>query len=95
MEAVREIDQPSSLNALKPCQYFDVICGTSTGGLLATMLGRLRMDIESCKQAYRSLSAQIFQKSSWHFSWRVWWDAKPWYSGDALEGAVKKIVTQD
>ena len=97
MEAVREIDQPSSLDALKPCQYFDIICGTSTGGLLAIMLGRLRMDIESCKQAYRSLSAQIFQKSSWHFPGRVWWDAymdKPWYSGDALEGAVKQIVTQ-
>jgi patatin-like phospholipase/acyl hydrolase len=26
-----------------PCQYFDLICGTSTGGLLALMLGRLRM----------------------------------------------------
>lgn len=75
MEAVREIDQPFSLDALKPCQYFDIICGTSTGGLLAIMLGRLRMDIESCKQAYRSLSAQMFRKSSWYFPRKVWWDA--------------------
>lgn len=26
-----------------PCEVFDLICGTSTGGLIAIMLGRLRM----------------------------------------------------
>ena len=28
---------------LLPCQYFNLICGTSTGGLIAITLGRLRM----------------------------------------------------
>jgi len=27
---------------LRPCDYFDLICGTSTGGLIAIMLGRLK-----------------------------------------------------
>lgn len=32
----------------KPYDYFDMNGGTSTGGLIAIMLGRLQMDIESC-----------------------------------------------
>jgi patatin-like phospholipase/acyl hydrolase len=28
---------------LRPCDVFDLICGTSTGGLIALMLGRLQM----------------------------------------------------
>ena len=27
----------------RPCEYFDLLCGTSIGGLIALMLGRLRM----------------------------------------------------
>jgi patatin-like phospholipase/acyl hydrolase len=30
---------------LRPCNVFDLICGTSTGGLIALMLGRLEMVI--------------------------------------------------
>jgi patatin-like phospholipase/acyl hydrolase len=33
--------QNDSQSQLKPCNYFDLICGTSTGGLIALMLGRL------------------------------------------------------
>lgn len=27
----------------RPCEIFDIICGTSTGGLIALMLGKLQM----------------------------------------------------
>jgi patatin-like phospholipase/acyl hydrolase len=32
MEEVRKIDCPDKEDALRPCDYFDFICGTSTGG---------------------------------------------------------------
>ena len=44
----------------RPCDYFDLIGGTSTGGLLAIMLGRLQMDAKSCIRAYKSLSKEVF-----------------------------------
>ncbi|KAK4032049.1 FabD/lysophospholipase-like protein [Parachaetomium inaequale] len=50
---------------LKPCNYFDIIGGTSTGGLIAIMLGRLRMTVDECIDAYTSLSDKVFEKKSY------------------------------
>ena len=47
----------------KPCDYFDMIGGTSTGGLIAIMLGRLRMTVDECIAAYTSLSDKVFEIS--------------------------------
>ncbi|KIX01820.1 uncharacterized protein Z518_09547 [Rhinocladiella mackenziei CBS 650.93] len=44
-------------------QEFDMIAGTSTGGLIALMLGRLRMSVADCIQAYKNLSREIFVPS--------------------------------
>ena len=49
----------------RPCHYFDYIAGTSTGGLIAIILGRLRWSIDDCIKEYERLSEGIFQKPSW------------------------------
>ncbi len=48
----------------RPCHYFDYIAGTSTGGLIAIMLGRLRMDVDLALENYKDLCCNIFGKTS-------------------------------
>jgi Patatin-like phospholipase len=45
---------------LYPHKYFDLIGGTSTGGLVAVMLGRLGMDIQAAIEKYQELGPTIF-----------------------------------
>ncbi|KAG6867431.1 hypothetical protein C0993_002819 [Termitomyces sp. T159_Od127] len=44
----------------KPCQYFDMIGGVGTGGLIALMLGRLEMPIDQAIKEYVSFSSSVF-----------------------------------
>jgi hypothetical protein len=45
----------------KPADHFDLIAGTGTGGLIAIMLGRLRLDIDTCKDIYVRLTRRVFE----------------------------------
>jgi len=45
----------------KPCDHFDLIVGTGTGGLIAIMLGRLRLDLEQCKELYVEMTRKVFE----------------------------------
>ena len=60
-----------------PCEVFDLICGTSTGGIIALMLGRLRMSTEEAIDAYIDFSRTVFGKK---------WTVKSLLSPDILEG---------
>ncbi|EGU85090.1 hypothetical protein FOXB_04404 [Fusarium oxysporum f. sp. conglutinans Fo5176] len=48
----------------KPADIFDLIGGTSTGGLIAIMLGRLQMDVDECISAYNNLIKVVFSKEA-------------------------------
>lgn len=45
----------------KPCEHFDLIAGTGTGGLIAIMLGRLRLDVDTCKDVYVRMTKRVFE----------------------------------
>ncbi|KAG6822701.1 hypothetical protein H0H92_012896, partial [Tricholoma furcatifolium] len=44
----------------KPCDYFDIIGGVGTGGVIALMLGRLRMPIDIAIEKYVSFSKKVY-----------------------------------
>jgi hypothetical protein len=44
----------------RPCDHFDLICGTSSGGLLAILFGRLRMSCSEAREAYETLGRLMF-----------------------------------
>jgi len=46
----------------KPCDVFDLIIGTSTGGLIAVMLGRLHMTVDECITMYEKVGKEVFGK---------------------------------
>ncbi|KAK0365233.1 hypothetical protein LTR91_012604 [Friedmanniomyces endolithicus] len=71
---------------LLPCHYFDFMFGTSSGGIIATLLGRLRLTVEQSLEFYRFLGENMFGRRRS----RVPLATK--YYHEPLEAAVKDIV---
>jgi patatin-like phospholipase/acyl hydrolase len=75
----------------KPCEFFDMIRGTSTGGLIALMLGRMGMNIDECIEAYVELSDKVFRLThsmAMTFTGKV----RGRFDSKALEEAVKQYL---
>lgn len=76
----------------KPCNLFDMIGGTSTGGLIALMLGRLEMTVDECIDAYKAMSPQIFTKL--HHRVNLRGKVQGRFDHTAIETAVKKMLRE-
>ncbi|KAK5652534.1 hypothetical protein OQA88_10440 [Cercophora sp. LCS_1] len=75
----------------KPCDIFNMIGGTSTGGIISIMLGRLGMTVEECLEAYQEVARQAFTRKR-----RLQFlpSSSGSFSATALENAIKKVVKQ-
>ncbi|KAL2890721.1 Vegetative incompatibility protein HET-E-1 [Ceratocystis lukuohia] len=60
MERMKQLENLPELP--KPCDRFDFIGGTGTGGIIAIMLGRLKMSADESIKAYKKLSKAGFYK---------------------------------
>ncbi|KAK2879471.1 hypothetical protein FQN49_000855 [Arthroderma sp. PD_2] len=75
----------------RPCEHFDLIGGTGTGGIIAIMLGRLGMTVDQCIRAYKRVAQQAFTPK-WSSFLPV--RASGVFSAKALEAAIKKMVRE-
>lgn len=75
----------------RPCEVFDLICGTSTGGLIAIMLGRLRMTVEDAINCYLRFSEGIFGNKR-YFPWLRRLAGLAMYDASILEKHIKDII---
>ena len=74
----------------KPCEIFDMIGGTSTGGLIAIMLGRLKMSVDECIAKYEKISPKAFSKVQHRLSWRGQVQGR--FDSAALELEIKSLL---
>lgn len=84
---------PASSHYL-PCHYFDYIAGTSTGGLIAIMLGRLAMTVDECLDAYEQLADGVFGHPRRFHIRKPPWIPRDKYDHTRLEKAMKEIIKQ-
>lgn len=75
-----------------PCHYFDYMAGTSTGGLISIMLGRLRMSIDDCIDEYETLGPKVFAHPRWfHLKSPLFWPRDK-YDHRSLEKAIREVI---
>jgi hypothetical protein len=82
----------TKLSSIRPCDYFDLIIGTGTGGISALFLGRLRMTATDAIEEYVRMADTAFKLSPIRL-WRFWGSNAP-LDGNVLGRAVGDIVQE-
>ncbi|KAK6858309.1 FabD/lysophospholipase-like protein [Apiospora arundinis] len=84
----------SSDDTFRPCHYFDYIAGTSTGGLSAIMLGRLRMTVPEALASYKKFGNEVFGKPRfWHGRSPLWYPREK-YDEKRAERVIRAIIDE-
>lgn len=82
---------------IRPCDVFDLIAGTSTGGLIAVMLGRLHMTVDECIKSYERIGSKIFGKQLAFGSVGKLikgTSGSAFYSIEKLQGEIRSVLTE-
>ena len=89
-----DISQIAASSLFLPCHYFDYMAGTSTGGLISIMLGRLRMNVDDCIEEYETLGGKVFGKSRWFHLRSIppLWLPREKYNHETLETVIQSLI---
>ncbi|KAI3609228.1 hypothetical protein WG66_010568 [Moniliophthora roreri] len=88
-ELMKQLTDPSGKEP-KPCEVFDFIIGTSTGGLIALLLGRLGLSVDEAKEKYLDLGEKIFVGNNGVLGYILSGTTR--YDTEILEGIFKDIL---
>jgi hypothetical protein len=83
-----QLDRVGAEEDLLPCHYFDFMYGTSTGGLISIILGRLRMSVTEGLELYRKVGDDLFGRR------RSRIPLMTKYYHEPLEKAVRDVVSK-
>ncbi|PHH54951.1 Vegetative incompatibility protein HET-E-1 [Ceratocystis fimbriata CBS 114723] len=86
MECIRKSEGLSEVP--RPCDRFDLIGGTGIGGIIAIMLGRLKMGITQSIEEYESLASEMFVPEPKASSKK----RVSAFSAKKLEAAIKRMI---
>ena len=80
----------------KPCDVFNLIAGTSTGGIIAVMLARLHMSVDKCIEVYERLGKEVFGRMVGGNFGRFLrgMASSPFYDIETLQEQIRKVMEE-
>ncbi len=84
------LNQIFSGTGKSPHEVFDVICGTSTGGVIAGLFAVEKLDIKNAMKMYEDLILKVFAKIAWSALNLVVKQAQ--YSSEGWENILQEIL---
>ncbi|KEP46281.1 kinesin light chain, partial [Rhizoctonia solani 123E] len=85
-EIIHRVESIKASGKVHPYEHFDLITGTGTGGIIACMLGRLRIPVEKAKLEFAKLAAGVFKDKKL--------SGTTMYKGTKLQEALKTLVRE-
>ena len=93
---IDKIVKSASLRAkkpLRPCDIFDLMCGTSSGGLISILLGRLGLDCETAILEYMNIVKACCGENE-AILWQSILDNKPINGPSAYDAALSAVIAK-